>query len=116
MPDEISVSLRPLGQVVVVDLAGDLTAFSEPTVLGAYKNAAGGARAILLNFTGVPYINSGGIAVVIDILTQARRSGHRILITGLTPHYAKVFTMVGVRKFAQFYGSEGEALEAAGRA
>ncbi len=69
-------------------------------------------KRILLDFKGVEYLNSSGIALVIQVLMEANKSGQTIAICGLTPHFTKVFTMVGITKYATLYADETAALAA----
>jgi anti-anti-sigma factor len=95
-----------------MDIQGDVTAFSEPFLNQAYNNANDqGATKILLRFDHKAYINSGGIAVLIQLLAQTNRNNQQIAITGLSDHFKKIFSMVGITKFAKIYASVEEALE-----
>ena len=58
------------------------------------------------------YINSGGIAVLIQILAQTRRNGQRVGITGISEHFKKIFKMVGITKFAEIFDSPDAATQA----
>jgi hypothetical protein len=45
------------------------------------------------------------------MLIEERTAGHRTIgIFGLTPHFKKVFTMVGVSKYATISADEATAL------
>jgi anti-anti-sigma factor len=111
---EVQATLREAPPLVVIDLRGDLTTFAGDAVNTAYRAAAEqGARHILLNFAGVEYINSAGIAVVIGLLVEAQKIGQRLLITGLTPHYRKVFQMMGLSQYAPIFDTEAAARAAA---
>jgi anti-sigma B factor antagonist len=57
----------------------------------------------------VDYINSSGIALVIQMMMDANKSGQEIGAFGLTPHFQKVFTMVGITKYARLYPDEPSA-------
>jgi anti-sigma B factor antagonist len=57
----------------------------------------------------VDYINSSGIALVIQMLLEAYKSGQKIAAFGLTPHFQKVFTMVGITKYASLFPDENAA-------
>src|SRR5436190_8672390 len=110
MPNEVLATLRDLAPLLVIDLHGEVTTFAEEAVAGAYHQASErGARHILLNFGGVDYINSAGIAVIIGILTEARQHDQDLLITGLTPHYGKIFHMMGLTQYAPLFESEEAA-------
>jgi len=112
MEQENEVRLEKLGDVTLMDIQGDVTAFSEPFLKEAYKNANDqGTSKILLKFNEKAYINSGGIAVLIQLLAKTKRNNQQIGITGLSEHFKKIFNMVGITKFAQVCNNVEEALE-----
>lgn len=97
--------------VTVLSFSGDISSASKDTVLSAYHELDGASRAVLLDFTGVDYINSSGIAIIIQLLMEASKSATRSIgIYGLSPHFQKVFTMVGINKYAALHGDEAAAL------
>ena len=69
-------------------------------------------KLILLDFTKVDYINSSGIALVIQLLIEAANSGQKVYAFGLSAHFTKVFTMVGITKYAGLFPTQAEALAA----
>ena len=97
------ISFEYHGAVTLLDIQGDITSFSEPFLTKAYQNdqLAQGASHILLNFVTDAYINSGGIAVLIQILSQTKENNQKIGIAGVSHHYKKILTMVGITKFAE---------------
>jgi anti-anti-sigma factor len=58
----------------------------------------------------VDYINSKGIALIVMLLAQARKSGTRLLTTGLSPHYIEIFNITRLSDFMKFYPDEASAL------
>lgn len=97
--------------VTVLAFSGDISSTSKEAVLSAYHHLNGSDAAVLLDFTGVDYINSSGIAIIIQMLMEANKTAERqIGIYGLTPHFQKVFTMVGINKYAALHGDESTAL------
>jgi anti-sigma B factor antagonist len=104
--DEITAGSGKL--VSVLRFSGDISSTSRDTVLGAYGKVAKD-RPVLLDFTRVDYINSSGIALVIQMMVDANKSGQSICAFGLTPHFQKVFTMVGITKYAKLYPDEVSA-------
>ena len=106
------VTFESRGQVMVLNIQGDITAFSDTKLNEAYRIAtAQGAGRVLLKIGADAYINSGGIAVLIQILAQTSRNRQVIGITGVSEHFKKIFSMVGITKFATIYPSIEEALE-----
>jgi len=112
MAKENEIMIETHGDVTLFDIKGDVTAFSEPFLKEAYKNANDeGANKILLKFEESAYINSGGIAVLIQLLAETKKNNQQIRITGLSEHFKKIFNMVGITKFAKIHNTVEEALE-----
>ena len=97
--------------VTALRFTGDISSASKEAVLGTFEGLDKTAhRQILLNFKSVEYLNSSGIALVIQLLMEAGKSAQKVAICGLTPHFTKVFTMVGITKYATLYPDEAGAL------
>jgi len=100
-------------QITCLRFAGDISSASKDAVVGTYQALDKAAhKRLLLDFKGVEYLNSSGIALVIQVLMEANKSGQTVAICGLTPHFTKVFTMVGITKYATLYSDETAALAA----
>ncbi len=104
----------PAGQPVsVLRFEGDIASTSKNAVLGAYQALPKDtAKLILLDFTKVDYINSSGIALVIQLLIEAAGASQKVAAFGLSAHFTKVFTMVGITKYASLYPDQATALAA----
>jgi anti-sigma B factor antagonist len=99
--------------VAVLRFEGDIASTSKDAVLGAYQSLPKETtKLILLDFTGVDYINSSGIALVIQVLIEATNAGQKVCAFGLSAHFVKVFTMVGITKYAGLFPTQAEALAA----
>ncbi len=108
--NEITFELH--GDVTLFDIQGDITSFSEPFMNDAYRNASDqGAGKILLKIDRDTYINSGGIAVLINLLTLTHQKNQVVGITGVSDHYKKILKMVGITKFAEIHDSVENALQ-----
>ena len=104
----------PAGHLVaVLRFEGDIASTSKDAVLGTYQALSKEtAKLVLLDFTKVDYINSSGIALVIQMLIDASKAGQKVCAFGLSAHFNKVFTMVGIPKYADLFSSQAEALAA----
>ncbi len=97
--------------VSVLRFEGDIASTSKDAVLGAYQALPKEtSKLIALDFTRVDYINSSGIALVIQLLIEASHAGQTVCAFGLSAHFTKVFTMVGITKYARLFPNEAEAL------
>ena len=100
------------GNVACIDIQGDLTAFSEPFLNDAYTKACDcDTNRILFTFDPNAYINSGGIAILIQIIAEAKKRDQQIGITGISDHFKKIFNLVGITKFATIYSTAEEGLK-----
>ena len=114
MPEATATfDVRRHGPASVVDIRGDVTAGSEGVLMNAYE-AAGDAGAIVLNFTALDYMNSGGIGLLVTLLVRVNRQGQRLLAFGLSEHYRQIFELTRLDEAVGIHESEHEALAAAG--
>ena len=99
----------------VIDITGDITAQSEDVLMDAYRRASeNDTRAIVLNFTGLDYMNSGGIGLLVTVLVRAQRQHQRVLAYGLSEHYRQIFELTRLDEAVGIHDSEDDALAAAG--
>jgi anti-anti-sigma regulatory factor len=84
MEQQTEIGLETIGDVTLFDIKGDVTALSEPF----------------------------GIALLIQILAETKRSNQQTGIAGLSDHFKKIFGMVGITKFAKIYNTLDDALKA----
>ncbi len=97
----------------IVDIEGEVSAFCENVLMDAYTEAAaGGTRAIVLNFAGLEYMNSGGIGLLVTLLIRANRQGQRLVAVGLNEHYRQIFGLTRLDEAISIYDDEAAALAA----
>jgi anti-anti-sigma factor len=106
----IEARVRNEGERTVVDLRGDLDQSADTSLTDAYGRARrSGAARILLNFTDVDYINSTGIALIVSLLSAARKDGLSILAFGVSDHYRQVFEITRLTDYMPVYADEETA-------
>ena len=112
MNKDINVSTSQVNDVVYLDISGDITAVTGQVVKDAYE-ADNVARAsmIMLRFGPDCYINSGGLAFLIDIASEGRKKAQKIAATGLSEHFQKIFHMVGLTRCISVHATEESALK-----
>ena len=104
--------VRRIDAASVVDIRGDVTAASEDVLMNAYEEA-GDAKAIVLNFTELSYMNSGGIGLLVTLLVRANRRSQKLLAFGLSEHYRQIFELTRLDEAVGIHDSEADALAAA---
>ena len=116
MPEATATfEVRRHGPAGIVDIRGDVTAGSEEVLMNAYEEASD-ARAIVLNFSELAYMNSGGIGLLVTLLVRVNRRGQKLLAFGLSEHYSQIFELTRLDEAIGIHDSESEALAAAGAA
>ena len=112
MSDEIHVDVQSVDEnTAIISLAGDVTTFAEKAINDAYKQVStDGANNIIFNFRENDYINSAGIAILIGVVTEARKRNQRLIMAMPSSHFQKIFRMVGLTQYADIYSNLDEAL------
>ena len=114
MPEATATfDVRRLGPASVVDIRGDVTSGSEDVLMAAYEEA-GDAKAVILNFSELSYMNSGGIGLLVTLLVRANRRSQSLLAFGLSDHYRQIFELTRLDEAIGILDDEQDALAAAG--
>ena len=99
------VSIESVGPVI--ELVGDIDGRAEAALDAAYSEA-GEASSVMLDFHGVTYMNSTGIALIVGLLARARTNGQTLSVRGLTPHYREIFEITRLSDFMTIVDDEEE--------
>ena len=98
----------------VIDLHGEINAFAVDALNAAYAEAErANSEVVLLNFAGVDYINSTGIALIVGLLAKARAAHRRLVVYGLSEHYVEIFQITRLSDFMTVFPNEESALAGA---
>lgn len=98
----------------VLEVHGEVTAASEKALTDGYSEASTPAtRAVIVDFTGLDYMNSGGIGLLVTMLVRANRQKQRLLAFGLNEHYRQIFELTRLDEAIGIHGTEPEAVSAA---
>lgn len=109
----LEASVRSQAGLAVIDLTGEISAPAEEVLNAAYEQAMkSNPSTILINFAGVDYINSTGIALILNLLVKAGRSHRRLLAYGVSEHYREIFRITRLADFMRIYQDEATALSA----
>jgi anti-sigma B factor antagonist len=111
---DVTMTVRKADQAVgIIDIKGEVTAFAESALMDAYTQAsANGAQAIVLNFSGLDYMNSSGIGLLVTLLIRTQRQNQSLLAFGLNDHYRQIFELTRLNDAIAIYATESDALDA----
>ncbi len=116
----MQVVSRELGKTLVVEVVGRADHAGAPqletALAGAMEAMSGQAKPLLLDFSGVDYISSVGLRVLMLAARKVAAARGKIAITGLQPLVREVFEISRFHMVVPVYGTLEEArsvLEAA---
>ena len=111
----LQTRVRSAGDAVtVIELTGDVTAASEDELMGAYRQARPEeTRGIVLDFTGLDYMNSSGIGLLVTFLVRAKRAHQQLSAFGLSDHYRQIFELTRLDEVISVHDDENGAVVAA---
>jgi anti-anti-sigma factor len=70
----------------------------------------GGTRSVLLDFSNVVYISSGGLRVLLSTAKKLRNPGDKFALCSLSPEVMKILKLAGFNTIFSIYPTSGEAL------
>lgn len=110
----MQISVRRMDKVSIFDVSGDIDLANSPEVRKALLNEVREKRTprVLLNLSDVRYIDSSGVASLIESLKAARDIGSRFILFGLSGPAREVLQLSRLLKVFEIYDTEGEALAA----
>jgi anti-anti-sigma factor len=108
------IELDQDGSASILRIEGDVTSASEADLMAAYGLAvANGAKVVVLDFSKLAYMNSGGIGLLVTLLVRAQRGGGRLVATGLSEHYRQIFALTRLDEAIEIHDDESAAVAAA---
>jgi len=105
---------RQQGNSTLVDVQGDIDLYNSPEVrkiiLEELKEKK--VARLIVNLTGVRYIDSSGVASLVEGLKVSRTMSSRFMLYGLSPAAREVLELSRLIRVFEVYGTEQEALAA----
>ena len=100
---ELKVDLKKDGELLFVDLQGDLDINSNKE-FKEKVNSVKGVKKIIVNCENLSYIDSTGLGAFISIYKHIKEKGEKLVITGLKPHIKKIFLITDLDKVFEIEG------------
>jgi anti-sigma B factor antagonist len=108
----VLISCRQFEGWVILDLSGDIDLAHSPAMrkalLGEIKEKH--IAKVFLNLKNVRYIDSSGIASLVEGLKASRDYGSRLILFGLSPSVREVMELSRLQKIFEIYDNEEQAL------
>lgn len=108
----VSITTRQTGVATVVDIMGEVTLFNAPELRKVLMDLFKVRKAprVIVNMTNASYIDSAGVACLVEALKVARESKLGLALYGLNRVAKEVFELTRLISVFEVYGTEDEAL------
>ncbi len=112
MDNTHKVSSDLVASIPVLIVEGDMTSDADHDVMRTYAQIKEkyAPKNLIINFERTNYINSAGIATLINMIQDMGDKGGRISFVGLSNHFLKVMDIVGISDFVDTFSTDDEAI------
>ena len=106
----MTVSIRESNAAQVVDVEGDVDLGTSPNLRRTLFDLLGKKPKLAVNLRGVRYIDSSGIATLIEVLKSTQRLPMEFILFGLSPAVQNAFRLTHVNRIFRIVETEEQAL------
>jgi anti-sigma B factor antagonist len=106
----MKISIRDVGDAKVVEVEGDVDLGTSPVFRRTLFETLPHASKLALNLEAIQYIDSSGIASLIEVLRDSQRLNKEFVLFGLSPAVEEVFRLTHVIRVFRVFETEQEAL------
>lgn len=112
----MELTTRQVASATVVDVVGDITLYNSPSVRKTLLDLLKTKRAprVVVNLQQVRYIDSAGVASLVEALKTSRDLKSGFALYGLTKTTREVLELTRLIKVFEVYDTEEEALRGKG--
>ena len=90
--------IREEGGAVIVALKGDVDLQSSPDARKVLLECVGRKKPVLVDLSGVGYIDSSGVASLVESLQTARKSGNNLILVAVSEGALRVLQLARLDK------------------
>jgi anti-sigma B factor antagonist len=106
------VNIRTAGDVHVVELQGELDANTSPVAQQQILPLATSGSRILLDMSGVSFMSSAGLRLLLSTYRQVASQGGTVALAGLSEDLKDTMSMTGFLSFFNLYETADSGVQA----
>ena len=111
----MNLAIRTVDHVTILELAGRLDAGSTPPVAEALRKLTAAAPAhVVVNLSGVNFMDSTALAALVQGLKRARQVDGNVRLCNIQQPVRIIFELTRLEKAFDIYASELDAVKAFG--
>ncbi len=108
----MAASTRTERGITIVDVVGQIDIGSSPALRKTLLDSLKATKHVAINLSAVKYIDSSGIASMLEVLKAARDSEKRLVLFGLTGAVLQVLQLTRLTRVFEICETEEQALNA----
>jgi anti-sigma B factor antagonist len=112
MERQLEFSTRSDRDAVIVDVVGQIDLGTSPALRKSLLESLIATQRLAINLQEVRYIDSSGIASLLEVLQEAKKSKKRIILFGVTGSVMKVLQLTRLTGVFEIRETELQALDA----
>lgn len=103
---------KMLGDVVVLSVDGEINFNSSPDFRKAFlKVLDSKAKKVVINLSNVAYVDSSGLATLVEALQKIKGGGGRLRLTNLSAKVKSLFEITKLEKLFEIFSAEEDAVK-----
>jgi anti-sigma B factor antagonist len=106
----MKISTREAGEVTIVEVEGNVDLSTSAALRRSLFATLVNTPKLALNLGAIRYIDSSGIAILIEVLKDAQRLNKKFVLFGLSSAVEQVFRLTHVMRIFQVFNTEQEAI------
>jgi anti-sigma B factor antagonist len=108
----MQISQKDVNGVTTYEIKGDIDINSSPDIRNAFEKVVKTkAMKVLVNLNGVSYVDSSGLATLVEMLKKTRSYGGKLRISNLEPKVKSLFEITKLEKLFEIFETAEEAVE-----
>jgi anti-sigma B factor antagonist len=110
----MDTNVREENGVSIVSVTGDVDLESSPVARKTLLDCVGGSKLILVDLSAVDYIDSSGVASLVECFQAARGSGNGFALVSVSEAALRVLKLARLDKIFTIYATVEEGLSHGG--
>lgn len=108
----MQILTRQAENATILDVVGNIDVHNSPEMRKALLENLKRTARLIVNLEKVPYIDTSGVASLVEGLKESRSLKNRLIVTGLSPMARRVFELTQLTSVFEIYENEEQALKA----
>jgi anti-sigma B factor antagonist len=113
MATSLRIGARTEGSdIAILSLTGEVEVANAAQVRdAALKLVSGGSKYLVVDLSGVEYMDSTGLGTLVGLHKRLRESGGQVLIAGAQPRVKRIFDITGLTQVFRMHEDVSAALK-----